>query len=195
MFFPNLLNAFWGEGENKLEEKIYTLYGEIESKSNLQLGEDALVLDGQSQKLYLVNNNPDFYVKKVYPVSTGRKGFGNKWDSLKTPTGIHKIVSLHGEGVPYGTVFVLRRPTKRKAQIYDGEHNPTKFMTSRLVTLSGCESKNKNTFGRNIYIHGTSAEGLIGKPASSGCIRMKNNDVIELFDFLKPGMYLNISKD
>jgi len=58
--------------------------------------------------------------------------------------------------------------------------------------LEGCEKKNKNTHSRYIYIHGTSEEDKIGKPTSNGCIRMRNKDVIELFNLVKKGTYVYI---
>ncbi|MCR4327714.1 MAG: L,D-transpeptidase [Nanoarchaeota archaeon] len=195
LFFPHLLNPFSENNvESKLEEKLHQLYQEIENKFGVQSG-DALILDGPSQMIYLANNNFGFKISKNYSVSTSKNGFGNKINSSKTPTGIHKVSNMYGESAPCGTVFVSKRETKRKAKIYAGEYNPTKLITSRVIEISGCEEKNKDTFRRMVYLHGTSAEGLIGKPVSGGCIRMKNNNIIELYNLIKKGTYLNISED
>ena len=68
-------------------------------------------------------------------------------------------------------------------------------MTSRIINLEGCEEKNKYTYIRDIYIHGTSKEGLLGEPVSHGCIRMKNKEIIELCKIIKSGTYINIKSN
>jgi len=119
-----------------------------------------------------------------YPVSTAAKGIGNTRDSLQTPIGRHRIAALIGEDLPSGTIFVARQPVG----IFDEEYNNPKedWILSRILWLEGTQTGinrrgRVDTFSRYIYIHGTHRSDLIGQPASHGCIRMLNEDVINLF--------------
>ena len=138
-----------------------------------------------SQELFLLNRGN---IEQVYSISTSTYGTGSKENSFKTPLGKHKISEKIGQGLPRGAILKARKWTGAIANIIN---NPidTEFdvVTSRILWLEGLE-EGKN-FGpgvdsksRYIYIHGTAEEGLIGKPASDGCVRMYNNDVISLFD-------------
>jgi lipoprotein-anchoring transpeptidase ErfK/SrfK len=139
------------------------------------------------QKMYLVQNNK---VLKVYPVSTSKFGIGNKQGSNQTPLGKHRVAKKIGEGAPLNTIFKNRVNTHEIAAIDHSEKGATQdVITSRILWLEGLEpGKNKgkriDSFKRFIYIHGTSSEGLIGRPASNGCIRMLNKDVVELFQIV-----------
>jgi len=114
----------------------------------------------------------------AYPVSTSRFGLGSKEGSLKTPTGRFRIAEKIGAGMPVGTVFKSRRPVKASKRIM-GEED---LVMTRILWLDGLDPANANTCERFIYIHGTNHEGNIGIPASHGCIRMRNVDVVELFE-------------
>lgn len=188
-----LSGGSFGQKNKSLEERIFPLYEEINRKFNLEHGESALLVDGENQKLHLVDGLDEFKINKTYNISTGKYGFGNERGSYKTPLGIHRIGDMHGEGEPFGTIFISRQSTRRIATIH---YNKMRFLhspiTSRILELDGCEEKNKNSQSRLIYIHGTSEEGLIGEPVSDGCIRMKNSDIIELYNLVKVGTYLNI---
>jgi hypothetical protein len=122
-----------------------------------------------------------------YPVSTSRFGSGNLEDSHQTPLGWHRICEKIGEDAPLGMIFISRKPTGRIAEIYsDTTDKPEDEITTRIIRLEGCEKGfnqggSVDSFLRQIYIHGTPEEGLIGKPASHGCVRMKNRDIIDLF--------------
>lgn len=140
----------------------------------------------------------DGELAKVYDVSTSKKGAGSEYGSLCTPVGLHRIEGKFGDGVPSGGVFVGRKFTGRVAQI---EEEPVETgkdeITSRVITIRGLEDGvNRggefDSYKRKIYIHGTAEEGLIGQPASHGCIRMRNMDVIELFSILPKGTPLII---
>ena len=97
---------------------------------------------------------------------------------MKTPTGCFRIAEVIGDGMALGTVFKSRRPVKvRKSEL----KSPDLIMT-RILWLAGEDRDNANTYGRFIYIHGTNHEDEIGQPVSHGCIRMRNSDVIELFE-------------
>jgi lipoprotein-anchoring transpeptidase ErfK/SrfK len=147
------------------------------------------------QKLYLVEAGQ---MLKQYPVSTSVYGIGSEAGSNKTPLGKHKVISKFGEGAPLGTIFRSRINTGRVATIYtDDTDLEEDDVTTRILRLTGLEpGKNKgpgvDSFSRYIYIHGTPEEGLIGQPASHGCIRMKNTDVIELFDLVEEGTLVMI---
>lgn len=127
---------------------------------------------------------------KEYPVSTSRFGVGNRDGSYRTPLGLHRVIDKIGADVPLGTIFKARQPTNRIARIYKSKITlPYDLVTTRILRLEGLEpGVNKgfgiDTYQRFIYIHGTHEEGMIGRPASIGCVRMNNKDIIELFEEL-----------
>ena len=90
--------------------------------------------------------------------------------------------------MPLGTVFKSRRPVKATKKMLREDD----LVMTRILWLDGLDSGNANTYGRFIYIHGTNHEGQIGEPASHGCIRMRNADVIELFDLVQEGTPVRI---
>jgi L,D-transpeptidase YbiS len=126
-----------------------------------------------------------------YPVSTSRYGEGFEEGSMKTPLGMHEVCEKIGEGAEYGTIFKDREPTGMTAKSGDGKKD---IITSRILRLKGTQIRNSTTFDRYIYIHGTNDEPSIGTKASVGCIRMKNCDIIELFDHIKLGCKVYIHK-
>ena len=144
-----------------------------------------IVVNIKSQELLLLKNGE---VKAKYIISTSVYGTGSRVNSFKTPLGKHIISEKIGHELPKGAILKGRKWTGAIANIIK-EPIDTKFdvVTSRILWLSGLE-KGKNlgpgvdSKSRYIYIHGTAEEGLIGKPASDGCVRMYNSDVISLFD-------------
>jgi hypothetical protein len=135
-----------------------------------------------------------------YPVSTSKNGAGEVNGSFCTPRGRHVIRAKIGAGVPVGTVFVERRPT---GELYSpelaGKSQRRDWILTRILWLSGCELGfnrlgNVDTMRRCIYIHGTPDHVELGKPGSIGCIRMRNADIIELFDRVSPGTEVLISE-
>ncbi len=150
------------------------------------------------QKMYLVSEDA---ILKSYPVSTSKKGTGMAENSFQTPLGFHRIKEKIGAGVTYATVFVDRLPIRKPTTIYtDNTDVEEDLITSRILWLDGLEEtinkgNGKDSYGRYIYIHGTHEEGLIGKPVSNGCIRMKNNDIIELFDMIRTGAFVIITQN
>ena len=134
----------------------------------------------------------DGEVVKSYRVSTARAGIGAAEGSGRTPPGRHRIARLFGHMAEPGQVFVSRRAVKGHvipvtAWCSGGEKD---YVLTRILWLEGLEpGLNKgpgiDSHDRYIYIHGTNQEQLLGTPASHGCIRMSNADVIELFDFVK----------
>ena len=128
--------------------------------------------------------------KKVatYPVSTSRFGLGSKEGSFKTPTGKFRVAEKIGEGAASGTVFKSRRPVKATKKMLSEDD----LVMTRILWLDGLEPRNANTHDRYVYIHGTNHEEELGTPASHGCIRMRNADVIELFDRVEEGTPVEI---
>ncbi len=159
------------------------------------MGERWLRVTLGDQRLHLLDGGD---VIKSYTVSTSRYGAGERNGSLRTPRGRHVVRAMIGAGAPAGTVFRGRRET---GEIYSGElaaRFPGRdWVLSRILWLSGTEvGKNRlgdvDTMRRHIYIHGTPERRALGRPASIGCIRMSDEDVIELYDMVSPGMVVDI---
>lgn len=135
----------------------------------------------------------DGRVLKLYPVSTSKYGAGCEKDSEKTPLGLHRIKDMIGGAMPINEVYIGRVPHGNLEECIErGEDLPDDVITSRIMWLEGMEpGRNQggylDTYQRYIYIHGTSEEDKIGTPASIGCIRMRNADVVELYRLVKPG--------
>jgi len=134
-------------------------------------------------------------VNYAYPVSTAAAGAGNRQGSFQTPLGKHRIAEKIGDGWPLLTAFCGREPFC----IYDPYTDDARrdWILSRILWLEGCDTgKNRrgsvDTHARYIYIHGTHAEDQIGTPASHGCIRMCNADILELFEFTVVGESVRI---
>ncbi len=133
-----------------------------------------------------------------YTVSTAENGAGEISGSNCTPRGKHIIRARIGAGQPGNTVFVSRRPT---GEIYTpelGVQFPGRdWILTRILWLSGCEVGfnrlgKSDTMRRYIYIHGSPDSVQLGKPGSHGCIRMRNADLIELFDLVPAGTAVEI---
>ena len=149
------------------------------------------------QRLYLIKG--DSTIRK-YSISTAKKGIGSKANSLKTPPGLHTIKRKIGATVPSGGIIASRLYTGKIARIFtDKTKADGDYVTSRIMWLQGEEpginkGRNMDSYNRYIYIHGTPEEGFIGQPASHGCIRMLNKDVIDLFDLIEEGTPILILK-
>lgn len=151
--------------------------------------EELIIIDGAMQKLFLGNLiEGKFIANKDYEISTSKYGFGNISRSEKTPLGLHQIKRKIGGNHPIGKIF---RYEMSMGRIYSSK-NGKPLITSRILVLDGLEKFNKNTLSREIYIHGTNLESLVGVPVSDGCIRMRNKDVIELYDLVSIGTKINI---
>jgi lipoprotein-anchoring transpeptidase ErfK/SrfK len=172
----------------------------LEKGYGLKPGELAIVVDPSEQKLYAVRSHK---VTRMYSVSTSKRGLGNVVSSRKTPTGMHRIKKKIGEGAPLGTIF--------KARVNTGKvTNNRAHITTRIMWLDGQEpgintdltitedtdtkAGHIDSFWRYIYIHGTGKESRIGTPHSIGCIEMKNEDVVELFEGAREGTLVEILK-
>jgi len=136
---------------------------------------------------------------KRYLVSTSRNGAGEMEGSFCTPRGAHIVRAKIGTGQPLNTVFVGRRPTGEIWTPELGERFPGRdWILTRILWLSGCEpGKNRlgkvDTMRRYIYIHGSPDAVEMGKPGSIGCIRMRNQDIVELFELVPPGTEVGIA--
>ena len=135
---------------------------------------------------------------KRYDVSTSKNGAGELNGSYCTPRGLHSIRAKIGAGLPLNTVFVDRRPS---GEIYTTElaklYPKRDWILTRILWLSGCEVGfnrlgNVDTMRRYIYIHGSPDTMKMGKPGSIGCIRMRNQDLLEIFDKVTVGTAVEI---
>lgn len=133
-----------------------------------------------------------------FPVSTSRHGPGEVAGSLCTPRGLHVVRACIGAGLPAGAVLRGRRPTGEVWTPADSAADPARdWILSRILWLSGREpGRNRlgpvDTLRRYIYIHGTPDTEPMGVPFSHGCIRMRNDDIIRLFDRVGPGTPVDI---
>jgi len=127
---------------------------------------------------------------KRYAISTAKNGVGEQNGSLCTPRGRHIIRAKIGAGQPANAVFIERRPT---GEVYNpalAQRFPKRdWILTRILWLSGCErGVNRlgkvDTMRRAIYIHGSPDTAQMGKPGSHGCVRMRNADIVELFDLV-----------
>jgi len=126
-----------------------------------------------------------------FPVSTSGFGLGSEPGSNKTPLGRFAVGEKIGDGAPLGAVFVGRVPTGTMAAL-ESPDSTEDLITTRILWLEGREPENANTRERYIYIHGTNHEEQIGEPRSHGCVRMRNADVIRLFDLVELGTEVTI---
>ena len=135
---------------------------------------------------------------KRYPVSTAARGPGQAVGSEQTPLGRHRIRLKIGADAPAGAVFVGRRPT---GEIWnpelDARHPERDWILTRILWLSGAEPGHNrygdvDTLRRFIYIHGTPDHLPLGAANSHGCVRMRNDDIIELFEHVSNGTPVDI---
>jgi hypothetical protein len=145
-----------------------------------------IVISTRQQKLALLDRNA---VMAIYPVSTSKFGLGDWRGSKFTPLGELQVAEKIGGNAPPGAVFKDRRRTGEIVLPNSPGRDP---IVTRILWLRGLESRNANAFSRDIYIHGTTEERLIGRPASYGCIRMRSGDIIQLYDIVGIGAAVTI---
>src|SRR5438552_638462 len=145
-----------------------------------------IVISTREQKLALLDHGS---LMATYPVSTSKFGLGDWRGSRYTPLGHLQIGTKIGDNAPLGTVFKDRR---RTGEIVFPDSPGRDPIVTRILWLRGLEPQNANAFTRDIYIHGTPEERLIGKPASYGCIRMRSTDIINLYDIVGVGAGVTI---
>jgi L,D-transpeptidase YbiS len=125
-----------------------------------------------------------FRIVRQWSCSTSKFGMGSKSGSFKTPLGLFEVREKHGDGAAPCTIFKSRQP---KGVWQPGQQTTDDLVLTRILWLHGLEPRNANTYERYIYIHGTNDEASVGRPASHGCVRLKNADMIELFDLTPVG--------
>jgi lipoprotein-anchoring transpeptidase ErfK/SrfK len=145
-----------------------------------------IVISTREQKLALLDRGN---MMAIYPVSTSKFGLGDWRGSRYTPLGHLEIAEKIGDNAPSGAVFKDRRRTGEIVLANSPGRDP---IVTRILWLRGLEPQNANAFTRDIYIHGTPEERLIGTPASYGCIRMRSTDVINLYDIVGIGAAVTI---
>ena len=143
-----------------------------------------IFVNSSNQKLYLFKDDTLIFESKI---STSKHGMGCKMNSLKTPTGLHRVSTMLGEGLPAGTLFKNRVPTEKVIKKIPLDNSD--YITSRILRLNGLEEgKNRggdvDSYNRYIYIHGTPHCNTLGSKQSQGCVRMSDRDVIKLFDLV-----------
>ena len=157
-----------------------------------------LYVSFKRQRLYHIVEGE---IEQAYIISGAKKGAGNTLGTNKTPVGLHSISEKFGDHVPKNGLIQGRKYTGKVASV--NRYNvdlPEDKITSRILWLKGEEPGINSggvfdSFNRKIYIHGTSEEGLIGKLASDGCIRMRNNHVIALYEYAFVGMKVLILEE
>lgn len=152
------------------------------------LGGDILYVSMHRQKLFHVRGGT---LLATYPVATSHKGPGCQRDSYCTPTGLHRITEKIGDDVPQLGILRERSYTGELADP-DFAGVDKDWITSRILRLEGLEpgvnqGGEVDSHARHIYIHGTANERSVGTPSSMGCIRMRNGDVIALYDRVPVG--------
>jgi lipoprotein-anchoring transpeptidase ErfK/SrfK len=145
-----------------------------------------LLVDTAAQTLSVIEKNT---AVKKYPVSTSRYGVGNRENSFMTPPGVHRVSEKFGHNAPAGRIFRDRIDTGEDFRPGDPADC---LVLTRILWLEGLEDGVNRGTGidsheRYIYIHGTSNEEAIGRPASHGCVCMRNSEVVELFDSVEEG--------
>ncbi|MBF0265963.1 MAG: L,D-transpeptidase [Gammaproteobacteria bacterium] len=145
----------------------------------------------KEQELSLFDNDGD--IIRQYPIASAKNGTGQLVGSECTPLGKHIIRAKIGENCAENTIFSGRRPTGEiYCESYNVEFPDRDWILTRIMWLSGTEvGKNRlgdvDTMRRYIYIHGCPDNDEMGVPSSHGCIKMRNDDIIELFELVKPG--------
>ncbi len=153
-----------------------------------------ILIDLTQQTLLLPKHN------KFYVISSGKNGIGEQENSGKTPRGWHRVAQKIGHDAAKYSVFIARQPT---GEIYNqqlAQQFPQRdWILSRILWLDGLEAgfnqgEGCDTFKRYIYIHGTPDTEPMGIPMSHGCIRMKNDEIIELFELVPEHALVYISE-
>jgi UDP-N-acetylmuramate--alanine ligase len=150
-----------------------------------------LVQSIEAQKLFVCKKDT---IIEQFESSTSRFGNGIRENSLKTPLGVHRIIEKIGAGAPVGRVFKERKDT---GVDWDGNFIEDNLILTRILRLEGLEEGINKGDGvdsceRCIYIHGTNQEDMVGTPLSHGCIALRNNDIIRLFDLASEGTIVSI---
>jgi L,D-transpeptidase catalytic domain len=172
--------------QHLLAALLLGLAGSLTSCATHKDVQHRVVISVKDQKLALLDRET---LVAIYPVSTSKYGIGDWPRSYRTPLGELEVAQKIGDGMPAGTVFKDRRRTGEIVGINAPGRDP---IVTRIIWLRGLELQNANAFQRDIYIHGTPEERNIGLPVSYGCVRMRSEDVIKLYDTLGRGARVSI---
>lgn len=198
LIWPIMVFALWAFAPSKTTESsgmVTFLQEYLEIKHPAITFDRYIYVAAKRQKMYVIEKGD---IVSTYMISTAKNGIGNKRGSKKTPEGLHRIAEKVGEGIPENTIISHKVATDEKAEvILKPESTNLDLITTRVFHLKGMEDgKNAgegcDSYNRGIFIHGTHEEGLLGKPASKGCVRMANKDVIELFENVEVGTFVVI---
>lgn len=183
---PALLSKAYADKSLPTIQDFQLIIDDLQQRFKKSPHNPLIIISASEQRLYFIKDNK---VQESHIISTAEAGLGSRKGSNKTPLGVHRVSQKYGKGAKSGTIFKARQNTKRVAKILTkpGLRSNADNVTSRILWLSGMESGinkggNVDSHARYIYIHGTDEEGRLGKPASHGCIRMKNQSVIDLFE-------------
>ena len=153
-----------------------------------------LLVDTQNQTLAILQDDE---VKKIYTISTSKRGIGQRVNTFKTPRGLHRINEKIGHGVPLQGIFHHRQYVGAAWQPLPRNQHFKDYITTRILRLEGLQpgfNKGKDRWGkivdsevRAIYIHGTTMEWKLGAPSTKGCVHMSAKDVIHLFNEVPVG--------
>jgi len=148
-----------------------------------------VIVSIKEQRLMLLQNGARV---TTYPVSTSKFGLGDSFGRMTTPIGSMAVAQKIGDHAPVGAVFHNRRFTGEILKPNAPGRDP---ITTRIIWLRGLEPSTQHAFARCIYIHGTTEEKKIGRPASYGCIRMKARDVASLYSQLPVGATVQVVQE
>ncbi|MEJ2480655.1 MAG: L,D-transpeptidase [Acidihalobacter sp.] len=173
------------------ERELRALADELRRRYPEAASDRIAVVDVGSQCLHLIEGGN---LLKRYVVSTAARGLGQREGSFQTPVGVFRVSEKFGADAPAGMVFKGRRATGEIAAVLGDPHDLAEndLVTTRILWLDGMQpgynqGGDVDTHARYIYIHGTPEEGRIGRPASHGCVRMRNDEVVDLFERLPEG--------
>ncbi|WP_224972454.1 cell wall-recycling L,D-carboxypeptidase ElsL [Acinetobacter oleivorans] len=162
--------------------------------SQFKLEDADVLIDLANQTLTLPKHN------KFYVISTGKNGIGEQENTGRTPRGWHRVAKKIGAESPQNAVFIARKPT---GEVYSTElatqYPERDWILSRILWLDGLEEgfnkgEGRDTMQRYIYIHGTPDTQPMGVPMSHGCVRMRNEEIIELFDLVAEDALVYLSE-
>lgn len=156
--------------------------------SGVEGSEIRLAISVPDQKMALIQDGTEL---ARFRVSTSRFGVGDGFGSYATPRGTLAVAEKIGDRQREGTVFKSRRPTGEILYPNAPGRDP---IVTRILWLRGLEPCNSKAYQRCIYIHGTPEEKLLGKPVSWGCIRMRSQDVMRVFEAVPVGAKVEIAE-
>lgn len=171
---------------------LLALFASVATTRSADLIDDPssrVIISIRDQRLMLVEHGRK---TAAYPVSSSKFGLGDSLGRMTTPLGFLQVVYKIGDNAPAGAVFHNRRWTGEVLRPNAAGRDP---IVTRIIWLRGLEAENVHAFGRCIYIHGTTEERFIGRPASFGCIRMRSKDVTALYNRVLPGTIVQIVPD